>query len=337
MASAGAKGETLDQMVKVLHHPKGADAHAGFAELLKQLNAGDPKKRGYELSIANALWGHHDSKWLPEFLSLTKDRYGAGLRPVDFLQPEAARQTINKWVEEQTRDKIKDLFPPGVIDSDTRLVLTNAVYFKGSWTQPFRKGATADGMFRLNEKDTVKVPLMHGSVDGKHVKNADVEAAELPYGNKDLAMVVLLPPKVDGLADLEKKLTADTLTQWLGGLKPAEDMNVTLPKFKMTDEFELKEALGKLGMKNAFVPGAADFAGLNGGSPKLFISAVRHKAFVDVNEEGTEAAAATGISVGLTSARITPNFVADRPFLFLIRDTRSGSVLFLGRVVNPAK
>jgi serpin B len=335
MTYAGARGDTAEEMAKAMEFSLGQERlHPAFAKLLADLN-GPGEKRGYQLSVANALWGQKNFGFLPDFLNLTRDNYGAGLQEVDFINAtEDARKTINAWVEKETRDKIKDLLQPGVLTVDTRLVLTNAIYFKGFWGQQFKKKATQVDQFKTGTDRSVKAPLMHQTGDFKYLDGGDFQALELPYQGEHLSMVVLLPKKVDGLAALEEKLTATNLADWLRRLQKKE-VHVTLPKFKVTKEFGLNDALKALGMRRAFVPGGADFTGMSGSGRRLFISAVVHKAFVDVNEEGTEAAAATGVVVTLTSARITPVFRADHPFVFLIRDNRSGSVLFLGRLTNP--
>jgi serpin B len=336
MTYAGARGDTADEMAKALDFTVSQDRlHPAFAAVLAQINEGG-KKRGYQLSVANALWGQQGFGFLPDFLNLTRDRYGAGLHEVDFVNAtEAARKLINAWVEKETQDKIKDLLPPGVLTVDTRLVLTNAIYFKGFWAEKFKKEFTHEEPFKTSASTTVKVPLMQRTGDYLYLDGGDFQALELPYQGKDLSMVVLLPKKVDGLGDFEQKLTEANLTGWLGKLRKQE-VQVALPQFKMTKEFSLNDALKALGMRRAFIPGGADFTGMSGSGKKLFISAVVHKAFVDVNEEGTEAAAATGVVINKESARITPVFQADHPFVFLIRDNRSGSVLFMGRLSNPA-
>jgi serpin B len=335
MTSAGARGDTADEMAKALHFTLPPDRlHPAFAALLKALNA-EGQKRGYQLSVANALWGQKGEGFKPDFLKLAKDDYGAGLKEVDFAHDtEAARKEINAWVERQTQDRIKDLLQPGVLDPLTRLVLTNAVYFKGDWSSPFKKDLTREEPF-LTGGGKVQAPLMHQSARFKYLDAGALQVLEMPYVGKDLSMVVLLPKKADGLAELEKSLTADKLAGWLGQARE-EEVEVGLPKFQATSEFSLKDQLAALGMKKAFVPGAADFSGMNG-RDDLYITAVVHKAFVDVNEQGTEAAAATGVVVGLRATPVRPVFRADHPFVFLIRDTRNDSVLFLGRLVNPTK
>ena len=340
MTSAGAKGKTLDEMNQTLHLPADqAATHAGYEAIIKALNAEGTAsaKRGYELSVANALWGQKGADWLPAFLETTGKHYGAGLREVDYKQTEAARKTINHWVEQQTKDKIKDLLKEGVLQPDTQLVLTNAIYFKGAWALEFNKKLTRDDPFFVDGSKEAKTPTMHITNGYRYHEEAAFQALELPYKGKELSMVIFLPKKKDGLAEFEKSLSAAKLNEWLGKLRFEETVIVSLPKFKMTSEFSLAETLSKMGMKLLFSQGA-DLSGMNG-KGGLFVSDAIHKAFVDVNEEGTEAAAATAIVVRPTSAKIDPKpipvFKADHPFFFAIRDHRTGSVLFVGRVTDP--
>lgn len=337
MTYGGARNDTAAQMAKVLHLGNDPDAvQTGFGELTRTLN--DKKvKRTYQLSIANALWGQENYGFLPEFIRRTELAYGAGLKEVDFVtRTEAARKTINAWVEGQTNKKIQDLIQPGVLTVDTRLVLTNAIYFKAPWDHEFVKGATKPADFTLADGAKVQVPLMIKSEKAKYFEGDGFQLAELPYKSHDLSMVVLLPKKHDGMRDLEKQLTAANLTQWLQAARPHQ-VNLSLPKFKTTSEFSLKNALVAMGMTDAFDQLKADFSGMSS-RDRLFISAVVHKAFVDVHEQGTEAAAATAVVVSLTSAPIAlpkAEFHVNRPFLFLIRERQTGSVLFLGRVMDP--
>lgn len=336
MTYAGARGDTADEMARTLHFARDKDGpHAAFRGLLAQINE-KRKKPAYQLSVANALWGQKDFGFLPDFINLTEREYGAGLRQVDFVSAtEATRKIINDWVEDKTQQKIKELLKPGILNQDTRLVLTNAIYFKGLWASQFKKAATRDEKFKISASATVKTPMMHQRGDFPYFENDDLQMVQLPYEGKDLSMIVVLPRKVDGLAALEKQLTAARVAGWVGKLAVRE-VDLALPRFKMTKEFSLKKVLSNLSMPSAFIPGTADLTGMNGTGPRLFISAVVHKAFVDVNEEGTEAAAATAVVVKTTSARLTHNFHADHPFVFLIRDNRSGSVLFMGRLADPA-
>jgi serpin B len=334
MTYAGARGETAQQMAATLHFSlPPADLHPAFAALDRQLN--DGKGRRYKLAVANALWGQEGEPFLPDFLRLLAENYGAGLRRVDFLSVAQARRTINSWVEEQTGGKIKDLLQPPVPGPDTSLVLTNAIYFKGDWTSPFPKGATKDEMFTVTEDKGVPVPMMHRTGRLGYLDGGDFQALELPYAGDDLAMIVLLPKKADGLAEFEQSLTTERLSAWLARLRPHR-VDVALPRFKVESRFELEKVLPEMGMPLALTP-SADFSGMNG-KRDLFISAVIHKAFADVNEEGTEAAAATAVVITRAMAAAPEPavvFRADHPFAFLIRHNRSGSLLFLGRVVNP--
>ena len=332
MTYAGAKGKTAAEMAEVLHFTVPQEQlHPGFAALTAKLH-GDIKKEGYQLRIANRLWGQAGYHFLPTFLQVTRDHYGAELAQVDFAQDtEAARHTINAWVEEKTEEKIKDLLAQGVLDSGTTLVLTNAIYFKGDWQRKFEAKATKDAPFLLTPQKKVTVPMMRQRGKFAYGVVGNVQVLELPYVGKDLSMFVLLPKEVDGLADLEKSLSEETLNTWTSGLRE-QTVEVLLPKFKMTSGFRLEKVLGAMGMPLAFSD-KADFSGMTG-QRGLFISAVIHKAFIDVNEEGTEAAAATAV-VMRAPAPPNPIFRADHAFLFLIRDNRTGSILFLGRMMNP--
>jgi len=342
MTRAGAHGDTAAEMDKTLHFtlPE-VELQPAFGALVKEVN-GDPTdaKRGYQLSTANALWGQKGFPFKTDFLKLVSNNYGAGLNEVDFKNAtEQARGVINAWVEKETRDKIKDLLHQGDLTPDTRLVLTNAIYFKGDWASPFKKEQTKEEPFHLSADKKASALLMHQTGEYNYFDGGSFQALELPYSGKNLTMVVLLPKKVDGIADFEKDFTADKLADWVGKLHK-QKVIVSLPKFKTTQRTSLAKTLSEMGMKKAFTAGA-DFSGMGGDPGDLALSDVIHKAFIDVNEEGTEAAAATAV-VGVKSAAVhveppTPVFRADHPFVFLIRDTRSSSILFLGRLVDPAK
>jgi serpin B len=335
MTAAGARGQTLAEMATTLHlGDNWAQAHAHYRKLLERWNAVG-QQRAYQLRVANRLWGQQGDVLRPEFLAITREDYGAEMTLLDFAQSEAARRDINQWVEKQTNDKIKDLIPAGAIDALTRLVLTNAVYFKGDWTNPFDKKSTKEEDFSVSAQEKVKAPLMQQKASLGYAEEETFQALEMPYAGGDLAMVVLLPKKVDGLPDLEKLLSVDKLAAALANLRTREVV-AYVPKFKLETSFNLNKTLTALGIEQAFSD-KADFSGING-QRDLSISAVVHKAFVDVNEEGTEAAAATGMVMKTTAARIPtppPVFRADHPFLFCIRDTATGSILFLGRCANP--
>jgi serpin B len=334
MTFAGARGDTETEMAKVLHFDLPQDQlHPAFAAIIRRMNQGDD--RPYQLSVANRLWGQKDYKFLPEFLATTNKHYGAELATVDFArQTEPTRQAINRWVEERTQDKIKDLIPSDVLDSLTRLVLTNAIYFKGSWKYEFEERRTRDLPFTLSAENKVDVATMFQKNKFKYTQQPGVQVLEMPYSGDELSLVVLLPEKADGLAELEESLSTKKLAVLTSGLRETE-VSVFLPKFKMTCDFDLSRTLASMGMPLAFSR-KADFSGMTGVTD-LYISAVLHKAFIDVNEEGTEAAAATAVVMTRKGAAIRPNpiFRADRPFLFLLKDTETNSILFIGRVMDP--
>jgi len=340
MAYAGARGETEKDMAQALSFTLSQDRlHPAFDSLdlqLKQRGQGAQGTNGtaFRLDVANAIWGQKDYQFLSQYLDVLAQNYGVGLRIVDFIkQTEQARVTINQWVSDQTQGKIKDLIPPGGINDMTRLVLTNAVYFNAAWQYPFNKEATSDGPFYLLDGSNVTVPMMKQTESFGYTEGANYEAVELPYSGQELSMVILLP-KAGQFEAFENSLDADLVKTIIGELKTCQ-VSLTMPKFEYDSSFGLKQALSTLGMGVAFTPDA-DFSGMNGGHD-LLIQDVLHKAFVSVDEAGTEAAAATGVIVGITAipaqqAQVTIN----RPFLFLIRDISTGSIIFVGRVLNPA-
>jgi serpin B len=338
MAFAGARSSTATEMAAALHFTLPPDKlHPAMGALLNNLNATHP---GYQLRVADALWAEKDYTFLDDFLKLTSDDYGAGFNRVDFKgAPDATRSTINEWVEQKTENKIKDLLPPGSVKSDTRLVLTNAIYFKGDWATQFNKAATQDEDFHLSAAQTIKAPLMHLRTKLGYFNGGPFQAVAIPYKSGELSMIVLLPNDAAGLPTLEQSLTAANVQKWLNGGWRNNEVVLTLPKFKMTSQFELADALSALGMTQAFQRSAADFSAMTG-TRDLWISAAVHKAFVDVNEEGTEAAAATALgmrSMAMAYEAQPIVFRVDHPFVFLIRDNRSGGILFMGRVTDPTK
>jgi len=341
MTSSGARGETAQQMAGVLQFNLPADLlHPAFHALIDHVNGkGTPgASRPYQLDTANALWGDQGDTFLPEFLELTRSNYGAGLRQVDFRHAsEAARKTINAWVEEQTRDKIRDLLAPGVITSATSLVLTNAVYFKGDWAHPFAAAMTDEkALFHAPGGHDVTLPMMRQTRGFAYHDGGTFQLLEMPYAGEALGMVVLLPKEADGLPALEPSLTATHLSTWVAKASMAQ-VEVAFPRFRLTEPLRLAEVLRGMGMALAFDAARADFSGMNG-RHDLSISEVVHKAFVDVNEKGTEAAAATGVVMARAAVMRRPkpvSFRADHPFVFLIRDRATGAVLFLGRLVEP--
>lgn len=338
MTYGGARGNTAAQMAKVLHFdPQGEQLHATFAGYQGGLNA-IQQKGEITLATANSLWPQRGYEFLPEFTKLCQTHYQAAPSPVDFANhTEEARTTINRWVEEKTHGKIQDLFKPGVLEPSTRLVLANAVYFKGDWAAKFDPKETRNEAFQLAGGTTIQVPLMQAQPQVAYRETPDLQVIDLPYAGGELVMTVVLPRKVDGLGALEAQLTAENLHAWTKEMRQ-QKVRVWLPKFTMTAEYSLGPTLTRMGMGDAFSPSRADFSGMNG-KRDLCLGAVVHKTFVEVNEQGTEAAAATGVGIGLTSLAPTEpvTFRADHPFLLAIRERTSGGLLFLGRVANPAE
>jgi serpin B len=332
IAYAGARGETAAQMARALHFdPDPRRLHPAFAALEMRV-AGVGRESALQLRVANRLWPHKSCRLLDEYVTLVKRCYGASLTPLDYRRTEAARQTINSWAEEQTGGRISELIPRGVLKSVTRLVLANAVYFKGRWASPFRLRFTHRAPFWVTPDGAAQAQMMEHTHDFGYRETGDLQALELPYAG-GLSMIVLLPRERDGLAALEAALTVENLSRWTAGLSPST-VEVFLPRFMITFAVRLNAALGSLGMADAFSE-QADFSGMDG-TRWLFIGAALHKAFVKVNEEGTEAAAATALALaeGMPPPA-PPVFRADHPFLFLICEQHTGSILFLGRVVNP--
>jgi len=341
MTYAGARGDTAHEMAGAMQFYLPSDSlHPAFNYVDQQLasrgeGAQGKDEKGFRLNVVNAIWGQKDHAFESEYLDVLARNYGAGLRVLDFkTQPEPSRVTINEWVEEQTESRIKDLIPTGAIDSLTRLVLTNAVYFNAAWESQFEESATVPGVFRLIAGRELTVPMMRQTAYFGYGEGAAFTTVELPYDGNELSMVILLPGEGQFEA-FENALDNDVLRDVVGSLQRTR-LDLTMPKFKMETSFGLNDALADLGMKAAFDPATADFSGMDG-TRDLYITDVIHKAFVEVDESGTEAAAATAVIVGQTSVPPDPLVVTiDRPFLFLIRDIETGTILFLGRVMNPA-
>ena len=345
MTYAGARGKTADQMARVLGlESAGAGVFDAYSDLIGALHASAEVQRkalpggGDErMIVANALWGQKGYPWKEDFLRTLDGRFGAGLRQVDFKRmPEDARAEINRWVEQQTRDKIRDLLQPGTVTAVTRLVLTNAAYFKDHWLEPFQDSQTREEPFHLAGGGEVQTPLMHHTARFGYQEAAGWKALEMTYGAGDFSMVVFLPNEPSGLASLEQAWAAGSLPGRLDAFGVSEVV-VTLPKFTATGEFSLSKTLARLGMADAFKP-SADFSGMTA-AEGVFIDDVVHKAFVNVDEKGTEAAAATAVTMRVTSIMKNKpqpkEFKADHPFLFLIRHRPTGAVLFLGRLMRP--
>ena len=290
-------------------------------------------EKGFRLNIVNAIWGQQDYKFLSKFLDILGENYGAGLRPLDFVKaPEESRITINDWVSEQTEDRIKDLIPKGLVDPLTRLVLTNAIYFNAAWQYPFEEGATVDGPFYLLDGGEVTVPMMGQTKNFGYTEGQGYQAVELPYDGRELSMVILLP-RTGNFESFEGSLDYQRVDSIIEALE-YQRVNLTMPKFEFESEFGLREALSSMGMPVAFSSGA-DFSGMTG-NRELFIQEVIHKAFVSVDEAGTEAAAATAVIMPMSMPPGEPVEVSiDRPSIFLIRDVETGAIVFVGRVLNP--
>lgn len=337
----GAKGKTADEIRSVFYFPDNATAlRGGFSAMNAGINSGDSS---YSLRTANALWAERSYPFLTDYVTTAERSYGAKTTNLDFIgQPEDSRVTINTWVEDKTEDRIKDLIPAGVIDPMTRLVITNAIYFKGDWVKQFDKNKTTDTEFRTAPGKTVKIPMMQRTDEDAiylYAENNDLQMLSMPYEHttgKELSMVILLP-RTDSLTTTETSLSADTLSA-LQQSAESRRVKVFFPKYTLKTKYAmLGRTLAAMGMPTAF-SGNADFSGMDG-TKNLLISDVIHQAFVDVNEEGTEAAAATAVVMKLAVAPANPEpvpvFRADHPFIFLIRDDDTGSILFMGRVVDP--
>jgi serpin B len=335
MVLAGARGQTAEEIQSVLHlhYDSTYDAAVGalLADLTKAGNA-----PGNELHTANGLWVQKGFAIQPTFQNTLTNNYQAPPTLLDFTaNPETARSQINHWTEEHTKEKIKNLFPAGSLDAQTRLVLTSAIYFYGKWQEPFAISHTQPASFTQPAGAATQANFMNQTSYFGYTETPSAQILEMPYAGSGIAFDVLLPKTITGLPGLEKSLTPESLAGWIGNLA-TRNVQVSLPKFRVESEFSLGKGLSAMGMPTAFTS-KADFSGID---PKrgLEISEVVHKAFVDVSEHGTEAAAATGIAVRATAMRMPEPavvFRADHPFLFLIRDTRTGVMLFIGRLTNP--
>ncbi len=339
MTYAGANGNTQTQMAEALHFSLPQTRLHPTFNLLDQTLASraqpsNTDQKGFQLSIANALWGQAGYTFKPEFLDTLGENYGAGLRLVDFSEAaEQARVAINDWVSQQTQGRIKDLIPGGAVTDQTRLVLSNAVYFKAAWQNPFDSHVTQNADFTLANGQKVQAPMMQQMTNFAYAKGDGYQAVELPYEGGQLAMDILLPG-AGTLGDFEKNLDASRLDAILRTLAPQE-VKLLFPKFTFSTESDVNDALKQAGMLDAFDPNKADFSGMDG-ARDLFISSVLHKAFIGVDEAGTEAAASTAVVVGITAMPLEPiTLTIDHPFIFLIRDRETGVILFLGRVMNP--
>ncbi|HSV86866.1 MAG TPA: serpin family protein [Levilinea sp.] len=336
MTYAGARGETEVEMAEVLHfNLPHSQLHPAFNKLDETLNQDvEGVEQPFQLNIANSIWGQRDFDFEADFLDVLAENYGAGLRLVDFIHAaEAARQQINTWVEDETQDKIKDLIPEDALDSMTRLVLANAIYFKAAWQNQFEAAITQEAPFILLDGSQVDVPTMRQTESMNYASGEGWQAVELVYEGGRQSMVILLPAKGE-FEEFEAGLDAARVEEILKAMA-FTSVELSLPRFSFESDIQLDGLLAAMGMPQAFAADQADFSGMRA-TRDLYISAILHKAFVDVNEEGTEAAAATAVIVSVTSLPVDiVQMQIDRPFIFMIRDTETNSILFAGRVINP--
>ena len=342
MAQAGARAETLQQINDVLSFSLPfEDLHPAINALQLELNNRENSdyeedKKDFELNIVNSIWGEKTYTFMPEYLDLLAENYGAGLRLVDFMnQPDASRKEINQWVSDQTNDRIQDLLPENSITNLTRLVLTNAIYFKASWLHQFDPDMTQDGDFTLLNGEIVQVPMMRQTETFGYAREDAYQLISLPYEGNKLSMLIILQDD-NNFRQVEEAIREIDIPSLVRSVSYSQ-LDLRMPKFKIESSFGLVDHLDAMGVKDAFIPNVADFSGMDG-TRDLYISAVQHKAFIEVDETGTEAAAATAVVVGFESMPIDEPLKVniDRPFIFIIVDNKTGSVLFLGRVINPA-
>jgi len=332
MTYEGAREKTAEEMKSVFYFPETNTLRTNFAAIYNDINK---KDKEYQLSTGNALWVQQDYQFLQDYLTTVEKYYRGKAANVDFVkETEKSRQTINTFIEQQTNDKIKDLIPEGVLNSMTRLVLTNAIYFKGTWEWEFDKSDTRDQEFKITPTNTVQVPMMYmknEKANFNYLNNEDVQILELPYKGNDISMLIILPK--DNLESIESSLTFDKLLEWKNQMKEEKIDSIYLPKFKFDTKYFMKETLSAMGMPTSFSM-QADFSGMTG-NKDLFISSVIHQAFVQVDEKGTEAAAATAVVMKQNAVAEPEIFKADHPFVFIIQEKETGNILFIGRVVDP--
>jgi serpin B len=338
MTYAGARNETAVQMARTLNFQPGEKFHQDYQRLLDRLHEGTEGK--IKLNIANGLWVQKDYNFLSSYYAIVKSNYNPELRNVNFTddpEREKTRMEINAWVERKTNDKIKDLLSSGDLTSATRMVLVNAIYFFGDWAEPFKKEATMPKDFFFSEQTRVNVPFMnqHGSYN--YFEDANLKAIEIPYNGNKASMLIFLPIRINGITELDKSFDYQRYVNIVSSFRPA-DVRLSLPKFQSTSKINLGTTLSQMGMPLAFSPGSADFSGMTG-KRDLCISDVIHQAFIHVDEKGTEAAAATAVVMKSTTALPPADpkvFNADHPFIFCIKDNDTGSIWFMGKVMNPA-
>ena len=336
MTISGARGETEGQMADTLNFTLPQDSiHPVFNGLDMDLNSRGKGARGkdggaFRLNIVNARWGQKNLKFLPEFLDVLSENYGSGLRILDFAaEPEPSRITINDWVSKQTKGRINDLVPPGIIDSKTGIILTNAIYFNAAWKFRFNEKPKSDGTFELLDGTKVKAQMMRREEKYGQAWGINYQAIELPYDGDELSMVILLPARGQ-FEEFENSMDYETVNGIISDMKESK-VSLEMPKFNFKSEFDLKDVLAEMGMPIAFSQNA-DFSGMTS-ARRLYIAEIMHKGFIAVDKSGTEAAAATFVIGKFIGG--TPSITVDRPFIFLIRDIETGTILFMGRVLNP--
>ena len=331
MAYEGAKENTSNEMQKVLNVLQNDSVTLGtFGKVYNLLNQ---NQRGYTISTANAFWAHEDYQFLKDYLYLLKNYYMAEANELDFAKNVEAAETINNWIEEKTHDKIKDMIDSSMLSEMTKLVLTNAIYFKGFWANPFDPDNTFENDFELLSKNTVRVEMMSQESDFNYTETDDLQILELDYAGNDLSMIIILPKEND-ISVAESAINIQNLSNWKNDFYQLE-INVEIPKFKFEKKYILNDLLKEMGIIDAFLPGAADFSGMDG-TRYLYLGTALHQSFIDVNEEGTEAAAATAIIMEATAIPEYKEFIADHPFIFLIQHKETGAILFMGKVLNPS-
>jgi len=334
MTVEGANGQTADEINSVFHFPDVNTLRTNFAAIYNDLNQNNNE---YELRTGNALWTQHDFPFLDDYMNTVEQYYGGKASDLDFkTQTEKSRQTINDFIEQQTNGKIKDLIEKGLLTPLTKLVLTNAIYFKGTWEWEFDKSDTREQNFYVSDDNVVKTQMMHMDPDKarfKYAQTDNLQILELPYKGDKISMLILLP--TDDLTSIEQTLTLDKLNEYKTQMQDTKLSSISIPKFEFDTKFSLNKVLSELGMPTAFTYDA-DFSGMNG-LDDLYISFVLHQAYIKVDEKGTEAAAATAIGISQEAAIMSNIFRADHPFIFIIQENDTGNILFMGRVTDPTQ
>jgi len=333
MVYEGAKGQTANEIKSVFHFPENSMLRPNFAKIYNNINEAN---KTYELKTGNALWVQQNYPLLKSYLNIVKKYYGGKVANLDFVkETEKSRQTINSFIEKQTDNNIKDLIPQGDLDPNTKLVLTNAIYFKGMWKWEFDKSQTQEQYFKITPTNSIKVPMMNmepNKAEFNYANLKNLQILELPYKGNKISMLILLPTK--NLASLYP-LTLKKLTGWKNQMQKTELILISLPKFELDTKYFMNKTLSAMGMPIAFSPGA-DFSGMTG-EKGLDISSVIHQAHIKVDEKGTEASAATTVGMHTNLVSSGPVFNADHPFIFIIQEKKTGNILFMGRIIDPTK